>query len=95
MSCEPGGENENGGEVGQPQPPRPPYHLYDHAVDQMIERGYNFQDLDAALQNVSSAIAQSNGNVVFVGRNGIGVVVDPDTNEIVTVLRPGMVPIQD
>jgi hypothetical protein len=61
----------------------------------MIERGYNFQDLDATLQNVSSVIAQSNGNVVFVGRNGIGVVVDPDTDESVTVLRPGMVRTMD
>ena len=58
----------------------------------MIERGYNFQDLDAALQKVSSVIAHSNGDVVFVSRNGIGVAVDPDTNRIVTLLQPGMVP---
>ena len=77
----------------RPRPPQPPYRLYDHAVEKMTERGYNLPDVDAALRDVDRVILQSNGNVVFVGRsNGIGVVVDPDTDEIVTVLRPGMVP---
>jgi hypothetical protein len=78
---------------GEPQPPQPPYRLYDHAIERMIERGYTLPDVDAALRNVARVIVQSNGNVVFVGRgNGIGVVVDPDTDDIVSVLRPGMVP---
>ena len=77
---------------GTRQPPRPPYRFYDHAVDRMIARGYNFHDLDTALGNVRNVLMQSNGRAVFVGHNGIGVVVDPDTNEIVSVLRPGMVP---
>jgi hypothetical protein len=58
----------------------------------MNNRGYSVSDLQAALQNVVRTLRQSNGNIVFVGRNGIGVVVDPATNQIVTVLRPGMVP---
>ncbi len=86
-------QNTSGGSTGSgPQPPQPPYNFYTHAFQKLKDRDYNLQDIQSTLQNVARTIQQSNGNTVFVGRNGIGVVVDQSTNEIVTVLRPGMVP---
>jgi hypothetical protein len=31
-------------------------------------------------------VRQSNGNIVYIGRSGIGVIVDGETGQIVTVI---------
>ena len=70
-----------------PTPPQPPYRFCDHAIERMNQRGVSPSELREALENALDVIRQSNRNHVFIGRNGVGVVVDGATGEIVTVLR--------
>lgn len=69
-----------------PRPPTPPYDFYDHAIQRMNQRGVLPGDIQAVLENPSDVMEQSNGNVVYFGRCGIGVVVDGTTGQIVTVI---------
>ncbi len=73
--------------MGWPKPPEPPYRFYDHAVERMNQRGISRTEIQDALERPVDVVRQTNGNDLFVGRNGVGVVVDGATGEIVTVLH--------
>ena len=73
----------------RPKPPNPPYSFYDHAVYRMNQRGVSPAGLQAVLDNPVDVRRQSNGNIVYIGHGGLGVIVDDATGQIVTVLgRP-------
>jgi len=53
----------------------------------MNQRGITPPQVHETLTRPVDVVAQSNGNYLFVGGNGVGVVVDGGTDEIVTVLN--------
>jgi hypothetical protein len=52
----------------------------------MNQRGITPAEVQEVLTRPVEVVTQSNGNHLFVGGNGVGVVVDGGTGEIVTVL---------
>jgi hypothetical protein len=53
----------------------------------MNQRGISPAQVEDTISNPTSAVDQPNGNKLYTGRNGIGVVVDPE-GWVVTVLVP-------
>ena len=91
MSNAPPDQNGSPGAPGKPIPPEgPPYSYTPDTLAKMNNRGISPQDVNNALGSYGDAYNNpESGNDVFVGNNGVTVIVDPVSGEIVSTFRPG------
>ena len=84
------GGGASGGGGGPPIPPQSPYSFTKQALQKMNSRYISPGDVDSALKNLARPgyVNPESGNNVFDGANGVRVVVDPVTDEIVSLHVP-------
>ena len=70
-----------------PQPPQSPLNFKDpqHVLNNMNKRAISPQAIEQALQDIATWGNTEGGNIIYNGKNGVTVIVDPATSEIITV----------